>query len=133
MRPLFADAYYFVARLNPRDQHHDRVSEFIELFEGDIVTTDWILMEVADALASSKIHSRIREFMLDLRNNSSCEIVEASRDLLDRALDLYHRHSDKGWSLTDCTSFVVMRDRGITEALTGDKHFEQAGFIPLFK
>jgi predicted nucleic acid-binding protein len=45
----------------------------------------------------------------------------------------YHRHNDKKWSLTDCTSFVVMREMGITEALTGDTHFEQAGFVALLK
>ena len=54
-------------------------------------------------------------------------------ELFDRALNFYHRHSDKEWSLTDCTSFIVMRDQGIKEALTGDKHFEQAGFVALLK
>ena len=59
--------------------------------------------------------------------------MAASRDLLDRALELYHQHADKRWTLTDCTSFVVMREREITKALTADHHFEQAGFVPLLK
>jgi len=49
---------------------------------------------------------------------------------LDR---MYQRRPDKNWSLTDCISFVVMQDHGITEALTGDHHFEQAGFVALLK
>jgi hypothetical protein len=50
-----------------------------------------------------------------------------------RGIQLYNSRLDKDWSLTDCISFVVMRERGITEALTGDHHFEQAGFTTLFK
>jgi predicted nucleic acid-binding protein len=53
--------------------------------------------------------------------------------LLDRALALYHQHADKSWTLTDCISFVIMRDLNVTDALTGDEHFEQAGFIALLK
>jgi predicted nucleic acid-binding protein len=53
--------------------------------------------------------------------------------LSDRALELYQQHADKEWTLTDCASFVVMRERGITAALTGDRHFEQAGFTALLK
>jgi hypothetical protein len=50
---------------------------------------------------------------------------------LQRGLDLFAGRSDKNWSLTDCISFVVMQDEGLTEALTGDSHFEQAGFKAL--
>jgi predicted nucleic acid-binding protein len=46
---------------------------------------------------------------------------------------LYHLRPDKQWSLTDCISFLVMSEEGITEALTADHHFEQAGFVALLK
>jgi predicted nucleic acid-binding protein len=75
----------------------------------------------------------VRDFILHLRASAPCEIVPASRELLDRALDFYHQHADKKWTLTDCVSFVIMRERGVTDALTGDKHFEQAGFVALLK
>jgi hypothetical protein len=90
-------------------------------------------MEVADALAESECRPRVREFVRHLRGSAACEIVPASRELLDRALDLYHQHADKQWTLTDCVSFIIMRERGVSEALTGDKHFEQAGFVALLK
>jgi len=64
----------------------------------------------------------------------SCELRDTAnqgQNLFTRGLDLYHQRPDKQWSLTDCISFVVMRDRGMSEALTGDRHFEQAGFRPL--
>ena len=58
--------------------------------------------------------------------------VSASR-LLVSASDLFERRPDKGWSLTDCISFVVITDRGLTEALTGDHDFQQAGFRALLR
>ena len=133
MNVVFADAFYFVARLNRRDQHHERVLKFSRDFRARLLTFDWVLMEVADALAGSESRARVQEFILHLRQSVACEIIPASRETLDRALDLYHQHADKQWTLTDCVSFVIMRDRNVTEALTGDKHFEQAGFIALLK
>ncbi|HLX70366.1 MAG TPA: PIN domain-containing protein [Verrucomicrobiae bacterium] len=133
MNVVFADAFYFIARLNRRDQHHERVLKFSREFRAQILTSDWVLMEVADALAESESRSRVREFIFHLRQFPACEIVPASRELLDRALELYHQHTDKKWTLTDCVSFVVMRERNVTDALTADKHFEQAGFVALLK
>ena len=78
-------------------------------------------------------HEGTIEFILHLRQMPACEIVPASRELLDRALDLYHQHADKDWTLTDCVSLVIIGDRNVTDALTGDKHFEQAGFVALLK
>ena len=133
MSVVFADAFYFVARLNRRDQHHERVLKFSRDFHARLLTSDWVLMEVADALAGSDSRVRVRDFILHLRQSAVCEIVPATRDDLNRALDLYHQHSDKGWTLTDCVSFAIMRERNVTDALTGDKHFEQAGFVALLK
>ena len=133
MSVVFADAFYFVARLNRRDQHHQRVLQFSRDLRARLLTSDWVLMEVADALAESECRGRVRDFILHLRNSPPCEIVPASRAWLNRALDLYHQHADKKWTLTDCVSFVIMRERGVTDALTGDKHFEQAGFVALLR
>jgi hypothetical protein len=76
---------------------------------------------------------RVFLFMLaDLRKNPHCFIMPPCQRLFDQGLDLYARRLDKDWSLTDCISFVVMEEHGLHEALTGDNHFEQAGFKPLF-
>lgn len=133
MSLVFADAFYFVARLNRRDQHHERVLKFSRDFRARILTSEWILTEVADALAGAACRGRVRDFIHGLRQNPGCEIIPASPELLDHALDFYHQHADKAWTLTDCTSFVIMRERNATEALTGDRHFEQAGFTALLK
>lgn len=67
----------------------------------------------------------------DLQANPQMRIVEADPQLFEEGVQLYASRSDKGWSLTDCISFVVMQREGITDALTGDHHFEQAGFVAL--
>ncbi len=133
MSLVFADAFYFVARLNRHDQFHRRVVEFTQTFRARLVTTDWVLMEVADALSKSNVRNRIRDFILHLRQSAACEVVAASRELHDRALEYYHQRADKDWTLTDCISFVIMEERGLRDALTGDRHFEQAGFNALLK
>lgn len=133
MNVVFADAFYFVARLNRRDHHHAQVIEFSRKTRARLLTSDWILMEVADALAGSACRARMRDFILYLRQSPACEVVPASREILDQALQLYHQHADKSWTLTDCTSFVIMRERRLSEALTRDHHFEQAGFVALLK
>lgn len=59
--------------------------------------------------------------------------MPANVEIFERGVELYHSRLDKQWSLTDCISFVVMSEEGIAEALTGDHHFEQAGFVALLK
>jgi predicted nucleic acid-binding protein len=129
----FADTFYFLAILNRRDEYYSRAISFLQSFRGSIVTTDWVLIEVADALSKSTSRVTVKDFIVDLRASSLCDVIPASRDLFDRAIDLYHQHSDKGWTLTDCTSFIVMRERKLVQALTGDKHFEQAGFTAMLR
>ncbi len=68
-----------------------------------------------------------------IQTSPAIRVVPASRLLLEEAIALYASRPDKDWPLTDCVSFVVMRDEGIIQALTGDQHFEQAGFTGLLK
>jgi len=96
--------FYFMARLNGRDQHHELVVTFARNLRARLITTDWVLMEVADALAKSECRHRVREFILRLQQAPGTEVVAASRELLDRALELYHQHADKEWTLTDCAT-----------------------------
>ena len=71
-------------------------------------------------------------FLQDMESDPDTIIVKHNDDLYHKGLKLYAERPDKDWSLTDCISFVVMREHQITEALTGDHHFEQAGFKAFF-
>ncbi len=95
------------------------------------MTTEWVLTELADALAMRTKRRAFSNLYQILQTDADVEIVPAGRDIFARGIQLFTSRSDKDWSLTDCISFIVMQDRGMTEALTGDRHFEQAGFRAL--
>jgi len=133
MKAVFADAFYFVACRNRVDQHHQKAASFALQNQRPIATTTWVLTEVADAFAASAARNRIAGFVAALEGDGNTKIIRATEILFHRGLERYSARSDKSWTLTDCISFVVMEDEGITEALTGDQHFMQAGFDLLLK
>ncbi len=133
MNAVFADSFYFLALLNDRDDAHPRAVDASRNQTGPLVTTVWVLTEVGDALASPDNRPGFLELLDTLRSDPQAVIVPPSRELFDRAAALYAERPDKYWTLTDCISFVVMRDMNIDEALTGDRHFEQAGLTALLK
>jgi predicted nucleic acid-binding protein len=132
MTSVFADSFFYLALLNPRDAAHSRVREVEAEFRGSIVTTHWVLVEVADALSRPQDRSKFRHLLSALANDSRVTIVAAEGRLFDLGVLLYNSRSDKYWSLTDCLSFIVMKQQSLTEAFTADSHFGQAGFVALF-
>lgn len=132
MTTIFADAFFYLALLNHEDNAHEQAIAISRTRKGRVVTTAWVLTEVADALCSPRNRSTFAVLIGALREDSLSEIIPPDPDLFNRGIDLYSRRPDKAWSLTDCISFVVMEERGLVEALTGDRHFEQAGFRAVF-
>jgi predicted nucleic acid-binding protein len=133
MRTVFADSFYFFALENEQDAAHTKAVTFLQTYRGQILTTGWIVTEVGDGFADPVNRSAFLLTVDTLRAEPNVRIVACSDELLDAGIALYRQRPDKGWSLTDCISFVVMTREGVTEALTGDHHFEPAGFIALLK
>lgn len=131
MTPVFADASYYVALLSPRDQYHEAAVRISGGIHRRVVVTEFVLIEVSSALASLESRRQAIALWAHLQSDSSVLLVPASSELVAKGLDLYARRPDKEWSLIDCISFVVMDERGLGEALTSDRHFEQAGFRAL--
>jgi uncharacterized protein len=131
MKAAFADTFYYLALLSESDAAHDQAVRLSRDVAGRTVTTAWVLAEVADALAAPGLRFLFLALYERLRRNPNVTIVPPTAGLFQEGVDLYSQRSDKAWSLTDCISFVVMRQRELTDALTGDHHFEQAGFRPL--
>ena len=96
-------------------------------------STEFVLVEIADSLAAVHFRKHAVAIINLLIENPYVEIVPSSSGLFAEALELYKRRMDKGWGLTDCTSFIVMQRYGVTEALTTDEHFQQAGFRVLLR
>ena len=131
MKAVFADTFYFLALLNRRDPSHQRAIAASRSPGLRIATTEFVLLELADALCKPHQRHDVLSVCNLMATDPSCRLVRASSELLARGKKLYQERADKEWPLTDCISFVVMQDEGIQEALTADRHFEQAGFKPL--
>jgi predicted nucleic acid-binding protein len=129
----FADTSYLPALLNPSDEFHASAAELSATLDEVVVTTMWVLTELGDALHRGRNRETFGYFFDTLGKHGDFEIIPASAELFQRGVALFRARPDKEWSLTDCISFVVMAERGISEALTGDRHFEQAGFKVLLK
>jgi predicted nucleic acid-binding protein len=131
MTPVFTDTFFYLALLIQNDHAHHRAVAASEARRGRFVTTEWVLTEVADALCRPAHRQNFTRLLALLKADPNTEIVPASGALFERGADLHAHRPDKSWTLTDCISFVVMTERGITLAPTGDHHFEQAGFRAL--
>lgn len=131
MKAVFGDTAYFLALVNARDHLHLQAVAFHQQPPGPLLTTEWVLTELGDALCTAPARKRFDQLLAALRVQPDVEIVPASHELFARGCRLYADRPDKDWSLTDCISFVVMREQGVTEALTCDHHFTQAGFTVL--
>ncbi len=128
----FLDTVAFVGVVDRRDQFHGLVTSYLDTFEGKMLTTEWVIVESLDSLAEPSYRSSAIGMIERFHTNPMVEIVPFDGRIYRDAYKLYRNRPDKGWSLTDCTSFVIMEQRKVIRALTADHHFRQAGFIPVF-
>ncbi|HEY5311915.1 MAG TPA: hypothetical protein VIK18_05325 [Pirellulales bacterium] len=133
MTRVFADSFYFFALANPLDAAHRKALAYSRAQNVPLVLTTWVLTEVADGLGHSVQRGLFQRILIELHAGRGHVIVPTTDALWNKGVELYDARSDKRWSLTDCISFVVMTDEGITDALTGDQHFIQAGFHALLR
>ncbi|HXG86293.1 MAG TPA: PIN domain-containing protein [Pyrinomonadaceae bacterium] len=128
MNKVFLDTSFMIALINDKDQYHEKAREILPIYIRDyLVITDAVLLEIGNALARD-YRNEAFEIIKTLRNSNKTEVVEINHILFEKGLELYGKFSDKNWGLVDCISFVVMKENNITDALTSDKHFAQAGF-----
>jgi predicted nucleic acid-binding protein len=133
MKSIFADTSYFVALSGPNDSYHARAVELSATLIAGIVTTEYVLVETGGLLLRPEDRPAYVNLVRDLESDPSVQIVPASKQLFRAGFDLFARRPDKDWSLVDCISFVVMKQRRLKEALTTDHHFVQGGFRALLR
>ncbi len=133
---VFVDTAAWIGLLLTSDELHEQATETMrELRRQDarLITTEAILTEFLNALSAVKFRVRAITFVDALRTLANVEIISNNAEIFENGLNLYRERTDKNWSLTDCESFVVMREREISLAFTSDKHFKQAGFVRLLE
>ena len=133
MTEVFADTFYFIAILGSDEQARRKAFSAAAASAATLVTTPWVLSEVGGFMRRAHERAAFVDIVRDLRSSNDVLLLPAEPGLWQRGLDLYGKRLDKEWSLVDCISFVVMTERKIGDALTGDRHFEQAGFNALLE
>jgi predicted nucleic acid-binding protein len=133
MKTVFVDTLFYLALANGDDEFHDVAREFERSFRGRLVTTEYVLVEVLDALTAGDLRELGLAIVEAALEDEATTVVPAGTQLFRRARDLFRQRPDKQWGITDCISFVVMQEHGISEALTADQHFEQAGLRALLR
>ncbi len=133
MKAVFADTTFFLAVVNPDDVWHDLAVKLSQARSGMVVLTEFVLVEIGNTLRKGWLRPYFIGLARHMQSDPEHQIVPASPELIERGMVLYEKRPDKEWSLTDCISFVVMTELEITDALSSDKHFEQAGFNILLK
>ncbi len=134
MKIVFADTGYWEALLNPNDKLHAKAMQ-VSASLGRVrqLTSEMVLDELLAALSKLPVRPYAIKGVQAIIGNPNVEVVPQTSLQFGRAFDLYRRMADQEWSLTDCASFEIMRERGLTEALAHDNHFVQAGFVALLR
>lgn len=135
-RKVFVDTSAWLALVNKSDAAHQKAKKVRDALLKDqiqFVVTNYVMVEIANALCRIPHRETAVKLINIIEMTENIQIVEIDKEIYKEAWRVYSTYLDKEWSLTDCTSFEVMRARRITEAFTTDKHFEQAGFNVLIK
>jgi predicted nucleic acid-binding protein len=133
---VFLDTAYAIALSSSNDRFHLRavaLAEQMEATRASLVTTRAVLLEIGNALSKQRYRHPAVQLLDSLEIDPTVDIMPLSEKLYARAVTLYRGRPDKEWGPTDCISILVMQDRGLTDALTTDEHFQQAGFRALLR
>ncbi len=132
---VFVDSVGWIALVHRGDElHHKTVQTYRGMGNVRRVTTDAVLIESCNAFSKSSLRPLATALMEKIKNSRASgvlEVVHIDEAFIHQGFEMFKDRNDKDWSLTDCISFVVMKEKRITTALTSDHHFKQAGFEKL--
>lgn len=131
MRDVFVDTSFFIALVNTRDLHHQCAVDLAKRYGDDETICHLsvpVLFELADGFARQTRREIGASLLANIMSADNYVVHPFSGKTFENATRLYRTRSDKEWSLTDCYSFELMKELGVSTALTADRHFEQAGF-----
>jgi uncharacterized protein len=135
-KAVFVDTAFWISFFDPTDQKHQiAVEKISELEKNLLVTTDTVLTEFMNYFSKTPpfFRQKVTVFVKGIMLNQNIRVLYSTRALLVQSIDFYEQRADKHYSLTDCMSMLVMRQRNILDVLTSDKHFKQEGFRVLME
>jgi predicted nucleic acid-binding protein len=134
MSKVFIDSAAWLALINRDDRFHPKAKDVrnrLVAEQRSFITTSQIIIEVANSLSRPRFREAAVKLIESINQSPDIRVIYITERLYHKAWDMYKSRSAKQWSLTDCTSFIVMGEEGVEEAFTTDHHFEQAGFVKL--
>lgn len=133
MREVFVDTAFWVARLSRGDNLHQAANAWAKACASyPLVTTDSVLSEVQTFFAErGATFRKLAVTLVETLEKDPNVVILSDHKYLGQARQLYADRPDKGYSMADCLSMVVMKARGIQCVLTADHHFQQEGFTAL--
>ena len=137
MKPLFLDTSYLIALIVERDEHNERALQIrSELGQIGLVTSDLVLSEFLNHFSDYGTFWRkfASDTIISIQKNNQTKIIPFGHINFEKAFSFYRRRQDKGYSLTDCSSMLIMKDKGLRTILSTDHHFVQEGFhVPMLE
>ena len=132
MRTIFLDTSYLLALVRKNDARHESALAASVKHAGPFITTDLVLVELANCLSQPPYRSTAVFIIAKIRSDRHTKVVSFDSEGMEKALAMYKERPDKAWGLVDCFSFLVMKEGRLKVALCFDEHFRQAGFeVPL--
>ena len=128
MERLFVDTSAWFAHVNREDPDHEAVAELLSEFPGRLVTSDYVFDETVTLCQTRLGHEVAAMTGETLRDPEVVDLIRLSSGDEGAAWQLFLARPDKGYSFTDCTSFVLMRRARLNRAAALDRHFIQEGF-----
>ena len=130
---IFIDTGGFYSLLVSNDSYHKSAIAIVSSQKNSFVTSDYVLDETLTLLKSRGIAKQVNTLLEIIRESESITVERLGQERFNSSVNFYASRLDRGYSFTDCTSFILMEELGLTKALANDKHFSQAGFVPLLK
>ena len=124
----FVDTGGWYAVIDRKDHDHTAARRFLETNRLPLITTDYVIDETVTLLQARLGHGYAIRFLDSLQASRLVRWIYLSQTQIESAITLFRNRPDKGWSRTDCSSFVLMREFQLQIAFAFDEHFRQAGF-----
>jgi len=131
VKPVFIDTAGWACLLDRREAKHGEAARLMaecSQIRRPLVTTDYVVDETATLLIARRAGGLLGDFFELIGRSAALTVTPVGPGRFREACGYLLKHRDQGYSFTDVTSFIVMRELGMTDALTEDRHFEQAGF-----
>lgn len=134
MNELFVDTSGWIALANRSDRLHTTATRiYNDRFKAGsgFITHAGVMLEVGNGLSLVRLRHLAVQLKVRIDASVRIEVIALTEELYEAGWQMYTNRPDKDWGIVDCISFVIMQERNLTEALTADRHFQQAGFIKL--